>query len=128
MAPPYEATVEDIVRDAKGRLTKGHSGNLAGMPVGTPSLTRAFKKRLKNHPEEEDKIIEAAIKCAILGDMRATELLWNRADGKVAEKHLVEGAMPLVIQFVPAQRLIESKPAEISPVAQLVEGKKEEGV
>lgn len=128
VTPPYEPTVKDIVRDAKGRLLPGHSGNLAGMPPGTPSLSRAFNKRLKQHPEEEDKIIEAAIKCAIMGDMRATELLWNRSDGKVVERHSIEGEMPVQILFVPAHRLIDKEIIEIEtkPLPELEEGK--EGV
>ena len=119
-----DRSVEDIVRDAQGRVTKGYSGNPAGMPPGTPSLSRALKKRLRDHPDEEDKIIRAAIKCALMGDMRATELLWNRLDGKVAERHAFEGEHPVTIMFIPASQLIEGTAIEIGvePAPQLTEG------
>ena len=123
--PPHEPTVKEIVqkatvrkgvdgkepvRDAHGRLTKGHSGNPAGMPPGTPSLVRLLKKRLENHPEDADAIVNALVKLGKTGDMRAIEQLIDRIDGKVIETHKIEGEMPVTIMFVPAQRLIESKP------------------
>lgn len=107
MAPPYEATVEDIVRNAKGQLTKGHSGNLAGMPPGTPSLVRLLRKRLIKHPEDAEAIVNALVRLGKAGDMRAIEHLFDRIDGKMVERHEIAGEMPVRIQFVPAEGLLE---------------------
>ncbi len=105
-SPTLDRIVKPL-RDPMGRFTD--SGNPLGMPSGTPSLSRALKRRLREHPEEEEAIVDVVIKLGLIGDMRALELIWERVDGKVVEKHLVEGEMPVMIQLVPARHILEDR-------------------
>lgn len=108
VAPPFK-----IVRGERGRFAKGYSGCPSGQPPDTPSLVRLLKKRLREHPEEAEAIVRALVGLGKTGDMRAIDQLLDRIDGKVAETHKIEGEMPVLIQFVPASRLIESEPAKL---------------
>lgn len=123
-AKPKDTT---IVRDTGGRFLKGHSGNYSGQPPGTVSLVRLLKKHLHGHPKDAKAIVDALILMGKQGDIRAIEQIIDRIDGKAVETHKIEGEMPVVIQFVPAQRLIRNEPIEIetSPLLELEEGKRD---
>lgn len=88
---------------------KGQSGNPLGRPVNALSLTALLNKKLTDHPELADAVVNALINLGRSKDIRAIEMTFDRIDGKVAETHIIEGEMPIRILFVPAQELIEQE-------------------
>lgn len=93
----------------------GQSGNPKGRPVNPLSLTSLLNKKLQEHPELADAIVNALIALGKGKDMRAIEMTFDRVDGKVVERHQIEGDFPVRIQFVPAQQLLDKKPAAVVP-------------
>ena len=88
---------------------KGQSGNPKGRPVKNLSIVSLVKERLETHPEEAEEIALALIKLAKSKNLWAIESVMNRIDGKVEERHHIEGALPITIQFVPAEMLLGRK-------------------
>ena len=96
----------------------GQTGNPEGRPVGSISLVERLKAYLRRHPEEVEAIVVSLVKQGKIGNITATKELLDRVDGKVVERHLIEGEHPITIQFVPAaQSVIGTK-----PVPELTEG------
>ena len=55
-------------------------------------------------------ICESILRAAVKGNQPAlTKELLDRIEGKVANKHQIEGERPVKLMFVPAQELIEEK-------------------
>lgn len=82
----------------------GVSGNPAGRPKGTKSLTtllvEALRGTSKNGKTWEQNLIEQVMNQAIVkGDMRAIEHIWDRTEGKPEQGHVVTGN--LTINFDP---------------------------
>lgn len=84
-----------IKRDAKGHFLKGQSGNPNGAPKAPQRITNISRKVLdepyldeNGNPTGETKL-ERALKVladrAAEGDMKALEILANRAEGKPRE-------------------------------------------
>lgn len=103
-----ESRKHEIIRGESGKFAKGHTGNPFGHPPGTISLVLLLKRHFKKHPEDAQAIVDALVNLGKAGDMRAIEQLIDRIDGRVVERHAIEGEMPVLIQFIPAQRLIEN--------------------
>ena len=96
---------QEIVRDKLGRYLPGCSGNPKGMPPGTVSLVGLLKKRLEEHPEQADKIISEFIRLGVKPNMTqlaAIDKLFDRIDGKVPERHRIDGELPIRLVFQPA--------------------------
>ena len=81
-----------IIRNPDGTFPQGVSGNPAGRPAGSVSITSAIKKRLDEEyfdpdkPEEKktylEKIIEAIFHNALKGrDARTLKDIWSYIDG-----------------------------------------------
>jgi len=75
-----------IIRDEKGQFVPGQSGNPAGKPKGTFSITALIKQKLQDCPEGEKKtyaeyVIDRIMKDTLKGDSRTLKLLWNYIDG-----------------------------------------------
>ena len=87
----------------------GQSGNPKGRPVKNLSIVSLVKDRLEKHPEEAEEIALALIHLAKTKNLWAIESVMNRIDGKVEERHHIEGALPITIQFVPAEMLLGRK-------------------
>ena len=101
---------EDSIRDAKGRYKPGCSGfKGAGRPLGSISLVNLLRKRLQEHPEEADSIVDALIRLGKGKELGAIRELLDRIDGKVAERHQIEGNIPVSVLFVPAEQVLASK-------------------
>lgn len=85
-------------------FTKGQSGNPQGRPKGIPklSLTQDIVKYFKAHPKEYQAVVLALIASMKRGSFQAILELWNRIDGKVTEKHEIEGKIPVTLVFKPA--------------------------
>ena len=74
-------------RDERGRFKPGMSGNPAGKPPGSISLTARIKKELEKIPEGQkitylDALVKQILKKAIAdGDQQMIRLIWNYLDG-----------------------------------------------
>lgn len=74
-------------RDEKGRFKPGMSGNPAGKPPGSISLTTKLKKELEKMPQGQkitylDALVKQILKKAIVdGDQQMIKLIWNYLDG-----------------------------------------------
>jgi len=86
----------------------GESGNKEGRPTGSISIVEQLKAYLRRHPEAIEDIVVALVKEGKLGNLVATKEMLDRIDGKVVEKHQIEGELPVRIQFVPAQQVLSS--------------------
>ncbi len=130
--------VSGVIRDAMGRFTPGGAlANPNGRPKGSLSLTGTLRKRLEEHPNEVDSIIEALIKLGKSCNMPAIEHMFDRIDGKVAETHRIEGDIPINIIFSafpldasetsPNQNLTEMSPVKERNTTPLLANGSEKG-
>ena len=110
----------------KHQWKKGQSGNPKGRPIKNLSLVSLVKERLEAHPEEAKAIALALIAMAKSKDMRAIEELLNRIDGKVAEKHQMEGVMSIKLLFIPAQQFLNAPETHQNQYLEALENKKVE--
>lgn len=84
------------------QFKKGESGNPAGRPVGSVSLTRAVKEYLlekaKDGETYEDKLKKAAVLRAIAKSDVLMKEIWDRMDGKVPQQtDITSGGKPIPI-------------------------------
>ena len=100
---------------------KGQSGNPDGRPTGSISLVESLKAYLRRNPQKLEEIVIALVKEGRLGNIVATKEMLDRIDGKVAERHKIEGELPIKLIFVPAQRLLEGE----ARILDLEEGQKD---
>lgn len=78
--------VKGVMPKGSKPFQKGKSGNPGGRPKGIPNLStilvNVLGKNGKEKQTEAEKILEALKKKALNGDVRAAELLLDRAYGK----------------------------------------------
>ena len=94
----------------------GQSGNPLGRTRGSPSLLESLKKHLNRRPEDVDAIALALVKLGkgkSINQLGAIKELFDRVDGRVVEKHQIEGELPLLIQFVPANLVLGNKEQDV---------------
>jgi hypothetical protein len=84
------------------QFKKGQSGNPLGRKAGLPSLKNTIAEMLGEGNEEVLKLIlEAQLKKAIKGDLRAAQFLIERAYGKPsAQIELTEQPKPIVVNIL----------------------------
>lgn len=76
------------IRDNMGRFKPGFSGNPAGKPPGSISITARIKAELKKIPPGQrmsclEVLVRWIVRKAIIeGDQRMIELLWNHLDSE----------------------------------------------
>lgn len=90
----------------------GQSGNPTGRGNGGPSLVERLKAYLRRHPEDVDTLVEQLVKLgknANISQLQAIDKIMDRVDGRVVEKHQIEGGLPIRIEFVPAQAYLAQK-------------------
>lgn len=95
----------------------GESGNKDGRPTGSISLVESLKAYLRRNPEKLEEIVIALVREGRLGNIVATKEMLDRIDGKVAERHRIEGELPIRLIFVPAEQILEleaKQPLEIT--------------
>ncbi len=73
----------------------GQSGNPSGRPKGGVSLVTQLKKRLEEHPEEVESIINTAIEGAKAGDAKLLSIVLDRVDGPVKQEIEHSGALSI---------------------------------
>lgn len=77
------------------RWKENQSGNAAGRPPN--SVTTLLKNR---NPEDNLAVADKLYALAIAGDMSAIREYIDRTDGKVIDKHQIEGEIPVSIRYV----------------------------
>jgi len=87
-------------RDEKGRFKPGQSGNPAGKPEGSLSLTAAIKKRLKElSPDQKrtalDWLADNIIQDALDNNNAMRKMIWNYMDGMPKQSLEIEGELPI---------------------------------
>src|SRR3990167_6741941 len=98
------------------RWKPGQSGNPLGRTRGSPSLIESLKKHLNRHPEDVDAIALALVKLGkgkSINQLGAIKELFDRVDGRVIEKHQIEGELPIQIQFVHAHLVLDNKDRDV---------------
>jgi len=111
-----------IHRDSKGKFIKGYSANPGGNPPGKViSLVALLRKQLTEHPEDAKAIVDSLIKMGKTRELGAIKELLDRIDGKVVERHRLEGELPIRLVFVPAKALLEGQ-GEGESIPKLTEG------
>lgn len=113
MTPEAKVKRKNAEQLKEHQWKKGQSGNPKGRPINPLSLTALLNKKLSENPEDAEAIVNALIALGKGRDMRAIEMSFERIDGKVIERHTIEGEMPVRILFVPAQSLIGIRTEEI---------------
>ena len=96
----------------------GESGNPAGRPRKALSITKELRDYLVKHPETIKQIIRSLLDMVVKRhNVQAMQELLNRIDGKVAEKHELEGVLPVMLVFKPAEpkQLPEADVVDIPP-------------
>ena len=99
---------QEIHRDSKGRFIPGYTGNPNGSQGKAISLVGILRKQLTEHPEDAKAIVASLIAMGKTRELGAIKELLDRIDGKVAERHRIEGELPIRLVFVPAKSLLES--------------------
>jgi len=81
---------------------KGQSGNPGGRPKNSKSLNDALRKILQKRGQME-KVAKALFDLAVdCKHFPALQEIFNRIDGKVVEKHEIEGKSSITLLFTPA--------------------------
>ena len=104
----------------------GESGNPAGRPKGTFSLTAQLRKFLLDDPNKVRTLLTSLYEMATKHkNIQAAQEIFNRIDGKVIERHEIEGQLPIMLVFTPAQGIEKGQPtskAKELPAVDVVEG------
>jgi len=91
-------------RDWHGRYLPGYRGGYSkGRSVGTLSLVNILRHQLTEHPEDAKEIVKALIAMGKEKELGAIKEMLDRIDGKVVERHQVEGELPIKLVFIPAR-------------------------
>ncbi|KKN33642.1 hypothetical protein LCGC14_0801810 [marine sediment metagenome] len=77
----------------------GQSGNPNGRPPNVKYISEGLREYLEAHPDELKKMIAAAVKKSMAGDIQAFREVADRTEGKVTETHKFEGEIPVSIRY-----------------------------
>ena len=92
----------------------GQSGNPAGKPKGTLSLTALLRKKLNEVPPGEERktrgdlLVEATIRDAENGDGQSRKLCWEYIDGKAVSRIAGADGGPLQVEVTDARERLAS--------------------
>jgi hypothetical protein len=87
---------------------KGQSGNPKGRPKGSLSLTEHLKAQLRaNDGAEARAVVVAVVEGAKGGDAALQKLAWDRVDGPVAQRVVLEGELQRMLDT--AQRVLPNE-------------------
>ena len=104
----------EVKRDERGRILPGYTGNPNGRPKNTITLVGELLKYLEDNPAERERLIMSLVKEAKSGNTGALRDIFDRVDGKVAEK--IEGSLNLLItpdmRALAAREMIDVKAEE----------------
>ena len=80
-------------RDAHGHFLPGYTPNPGGRPHASVSIVKTFQKRLAEHPEIADQLINSALKLANKPDAPTINMLKEWVDGKTASEVVLKGVI-----------------------------------
>ena len=101
---------------AAAALEKNGLSLTGGSGKRAPSLAVALKKYLRENPEYLEQIVMGMVHKARMGDHKVLEMLWDRIDGAVVKKAVVETE-----HHVKRYGFAEPRLVEVEPPAQLEE-------
>lgn len=94
-------------------FVKGQVANPKGRPIGSPSIVESLKVYLRRHPEKIEKIVLSLIGMSTernMNQLAAITQVMDRLDGKPTEHRVIEGTLPIRLEFIPApERLPEAR-------------------
>jgi len=94
--------LETLVNKPK-RLSE--NGKTIGRPRKELSLSYQLRDWLIKHPEYGHKVIMAWLDMVLKrGNVQALDIMLDRLEGKVIERHELEGALPIMLVFQPVSR------------------------
>ena len=101
---------------------KGQSGNPAGRPPGSISITTEIKKKLDEVPDGQKKtylelLINRILKQAVVdGDVQMLKTIWAYVDGMPRERKDItsegQGLTPILVEFINGRKDIKKDNAE----------------
>ena len=96
-----KTTGQDQVRDAKGRIRKGHSGNPNGRRKGVPNKATLEQKEFARQVPMSDEYRAGVIRRVVAGEAPHLEILMHhQAFGKPKETTALEGLEKMPFQVV----------------------------
>ena len=99
---------------------KGRSGNPAGRPPGSISITTEIKKKLQEIPDGQKKtylelLINRILKLGVVdGNEQMIKAIWNYIDGLPAQKLDLGGNLIINIEKEVAEKYANTKPKDNS--------------
>ena len=78
----------------------GQSGNAKGLEPGTISLVKMVKKKLREHPDQANTIVDKWIIDAMDGNDKARQSLVEYIDGKVPDKTEIVSMMQIQVVHI----------------------------
>ena len=95
---------------------KGQSGNPAGRPLGSISITTEIKKKLQEVPDGQKKtylelLINRILKLGVVdGNEQMIKAIWNYIDGLPAQKLDLGGNLIINVEKEVAEKYANTKP------------------
>ncbi len=93
------------LRDERGRILPGFSGNPSGRPQGTLSVTQEIKTKLQEIPEGYKQtylelMVNNMLSRAVEGDVSIIKEIWHYIDGLPVDRKEVQGNRNLLFRVV----------------------------
>ena len=100
MPSPEALKAAGIVKRVVGRpFRKGESGNPLGPKIAGDRDTLSFALKKKLSPSVATKLAEKLIELALEGNLRAAEIVWDRAVGKPVQPVVERSQREIVVRI-----------------------------
>ena len=125
-APPDASPISGVAPPKDTRWRKGVSGNPGGRPKGrgVTHYLREILAREHNGRPIGELVAERLVKDALSGKFAAAKEIMERTDGKVPDKHQIEGKTEQTVFVCPPPRVLGrgAKPAALPAEGEPADG------